>query len=62
MRLAYGWRIGPPKRSRTLDFSRVLWCGKQDLKSETAVNSVQLCIIRAYFETDLHNNSKYHAL
>ena len=39
MRLAYGWRIGPPKRSRTLDFSRVLWCGKQDLNSEGVINA-----------------------
>lgn len=35
-----------------------LSCGKQDLKSETAVNSVQLCIIRFDFETNLHNYSK----
>ena len=35
---------------------------KQALKSETAVNNVQLCIIWFDYKTDLHNNSKYHAL
>ena len=44
-----------------LYFNKV-WCGKQDLKSETAVNNVQLCIIWFDYKTDLHNNSKYHAL
>jgi hypothetical protein len=32
--------------AKTLDFSRVfVWCGKQDLKSEAAVNNASFCII-----------------
>ena len=51
------------KMTKTPVFTEVfVWCGKQDLKSETAVNNVQLCIIWFDYKTDLHNNSKYHAL
>ena len=61
-RLGKVWVFPRIKKSETLVNQGFPWCGKQDLKSETAVNSVQFCIILACFETNLHNSSKYHAL
>ena len=58
----YGNGILDRKKLGALDLQGLRKCGKQDLKSETAVNNVQLCIIWFDYKTDLHNNSKYHAL
>ena len=38
-RLAYGWRMKGSKNEETLDFSRVSWCGKQDLNLHVRLNT-----------------------
>jgi len=55
--LGWGWGGRPPKRSRTLEKSRVLWCGKQDLNPVEGVNSEQSCIIMANIKTKNDNNN-----
>ena len=47
--LGWGWGGRPPKRSRTLEKSRVLWCGKQDLKRPRAINLKQYKCQKALF-------------
>jgi len=62
MQLGHSWGIFAHIKTETVDLQRSQMCGKQDLKSETAVNSVHFCIIWFNFEANLHKNSKYHAL
>ena len=40
--LGWGWGGRPPKRSRTLEKSRVLWCGKQDLNLQVRIAHMNL--------------------
>ena len=40
--LGWGWGGRPPKRSRTLDKSRVLKCGKQDLNLQVRIAHMNL--------------------
>jgi hypothetical protein len=39
--LGWGWGGRPPKKSRTLEKSRVLWCGKQDLNCPIALKIIK---------------------
>jgi hypothetical protein len=49
-------------KNRTLDFSRVLQCGKQDLKSEAAVNNASFCIIWYKVGIESDKIDQYHTL
>ena len=49
--------------AKTLDFSRVfVWCGKQDLKSEAAVNNASFCIIWYKVGIESDKIDQYHTL
>ena len=45
-----------------IKISVLMWCGKQDLKSETAVNHVPFCIIRDNNRIKSDKFNQYHTL
>ena len=58
----YGLGISAHTKIGTLDFSRVPWCGKQDLKSEAAVNNASFCIIWYKVGIESDKIDQYHTL
>ena len=56
--LGWGWGGSPPKRSRTLEKSRVPWCGKQDLKRLGTINLKQYKYQKALFFNDFFQFEK----
>lgn len=55
--VSYGWT-----RRKPLENQGVPWCGKQDLKSEAAVNNASFCIIWYKVGIESDKIDQYHTL
>lgn len=61
-RLGKVWVFPRIKKSETLENQGFPWCGKQDLKSEAAVNNASFCIIWYKVGIESDKIDQYHTL